>query len=149
MRKLLSSSHCYSFVSTAVIITTLLVSVLSFTSAMASSTVVVDTVKKGNGPAVTKDHKYHSMVTLYNEDGADRDQPFDFQPYSGLIQGWSDGVVQMVEGERALLHVPSQLGYGSSPMGSPGGAFYIPANSDLLFDIEILGKVGASSAADL
>jgi len=25
-------------------------------------------------------------------------------------------------------------------MGAPGGAFYIPANSDLLFDIEILGK---------
>ena len=55
--KLLSSSHCSSFVSTAVIITTLFVSVLSFSSVMASSTVVVDTVKKGNGPAVTKDHK--------------------------------------------------------------------------------------------
>jgi len=25
-------------------------------------------------------------------------------------------------------------------MGQPQGAFYIPANSDLLFDIEILGK---------
>merc|ERR1712238_379721 len=150
----------------AVLITTLLLSLLSVGSAMASSTVVVDTVKAGNGPAVTRDHKYQSMVTLYiedvstgsktpsgwstrKEDGADRDQPFDFQPYQGLITGWSEGVVQMVEGERALLHVPSKLGYGSSPMGSPGGAFYIPANSNLLFDIEILGKVGSSPAADL
>ena len=98
---------------------------------------------------VSNGSKTPSGWSTRKEDGADRDQPFDFQPYSGLIQGWSDGVVQMVEGERALLHVPSRLGYGSSPMGSPGGAFYIPANSDLLFDIEILGKVGASSAADL
>jgi FKBP-type peptidyl-prolyl cis-trans isomerase len=49
----------------------------------------------------------------------------------------------MKEGERALLHVPSSLGYGARPMGSPnGGGFYIPPNSDLLFDIEILGKKG-------
>lgn len=47
----------------------------------------------------------------------------------------------MKEGERALLHVPNRLGYGNSPMGSPGGAFYIPGGSNLLFDIEILGKV--------
>ena len=49
----------------------------------------------------------------------------------------------MKEGERAFLHVPASLGYGDRPMGSPGGAFYIPANSDLLFDIEILGKEGS------
>ena len=43
----------------------------------------------------------------------------------------------MKEGERAWLHVPSEKGYGAQSMGSPGGAFYIPANSDLLFDIEV------------
>ena len=42
----------------------------------------------------------------------------------------------------AWLHVPAAKGYGASPMGSKGGAFYIPANSNLLFDIEILGKEG-------
>ena len=76
------------------------------------------------------------------EDGAAVDQPFEFQPGVGLIQGWTDGVLQMNIGERAYLHVPSALGYGSNPMGSQGGAFYIPANSNLLFDIEILGIVG-------
>jgi peptidylprolyl isomerase len=99
------------------------------------------------------------MVTLYienadktrtpsgwstrKEDGADVDTPFEFQPGVNLIQGWTEGVLQMKEGERALLHVPYSLGYGGQAMGSPGGAFYIPANSDLLFDIEILGKVAA------
>jgi len=48
----------------------------------------------------------------------------------------------MKEGERSWLGVPSEKGYGGRAMGSPNssGGFYIPANSNLLFDIEILGK---------
>mmetsp|Transcript_16103 Transcript_16103/g.16109 ORF Transcript_16103/g.16109 Transcript_16103/m.16109 type:complete len:148 (+) Transcript_16103:184-627(+) len=119
--------------------------------------VVVNILTKGDGPPVTKDYRYRSMVTLYiegddgkkkpsgwstrKEDGADADKPFEFQPGVGLIQGWTAGVLQMVEGERSLLHVPSSLGYGDKEMGSEGGAFYIPGDSNLLFDIEILGKV--------
>lgn len=126
---------------------------------MSQQQVRVETLSPGTGDAVTKDHRYVSMVTLYVEnvadgtktpsgwstrqsDGADVDKPFVFQPGVQLIQGWTEGVLQMKEGERALLHVPSHLGYGSRPMGSPGGAFYLPADSDLLFDIEILGKEG-------
>jgi FKBP-type peptidyl-prolyl cis-trans isomerase len=121
--------------------------------------VVVETTKVGDGEQVTRDHRYQAHVTLYiedsstkekrpsgwstrKEDGAQADKPFAFQPGVNLIVGWTEGVLQMKEGERALLHVPSNLGYGSSTMGSPGGAFYIPANSDLLFDIEILSKQG-------
>ena len=123
--------------------------------------VLVETQKEGTGPKVTSDHMYMSHVTLYIDDekrtpsgwstrvehGADIDRPFNFQPGRGLIEGWTIGVLQMNEGERALLHVPAHLGYGSRPMGSPneGSAFWIPANSDLLFDIEILGKVGSES----
>jgi hypothetical protein len=118
----------------------------------------VVTISPGDGDVVTRDHRYSSMVTLYIEesnqsktpsgwstrvsDGASVDSPFDFQPGVGLIEGWTEGVLQMKEGERAWLHVPTKLGYGNRPMGSPGGAFYIPANSNLLFDIEILGKTG-------
>ena len=89
-----------------------------------------------------KNVAYSELLLTTAEDGAAVDQPFEFQPGVGLIQGWTDGVLQMNIGERAYLHVPSKLGYGSNPMGSPGGAFYIPANSNLLFDIEILGIVG-------
>jgi FKBP-type peptidyl-prolyl cis-trans isomerase len=116
----------------------------------------VEVVQPGEGPPVTDQYKYRSMVTLYIEDakkrtpsgwstrkddGASVDQPFEFQPGVNLIAGWTQGVLMMREGERALLHVPAKLGYGTRPMGQPGGAFYIPANSNLLFDIEILGKV--------
>jgi FKBP-type peptidyl-prolyl cis-trans isomerase len=118
----------------------------------------VETISAGSGAPVTRDYKYSSMVTLYIEnadgtktpsgwstrvsDGATADKPFGFQPGVGLIEGWTQGVLQMKEGERAWLHVPAKLGYGDRPMGSPGGAFYIPASSNLLFDIEILGKAG-------
>ena len=138
----------------------LLLGLFFFTSALAQD-VVVETLTPGNGPAVTTDHRYRSMVTLYientkdksrtpsgwstrKEDGAPADSPFEFQPGQNLIQGWTEGVLKMKEGERALLHVPAAKGYGNKPMGSQGGAFYIPANSDLLFDIEITGKVEAS-----
>jgi len=57
-----------------------------------------------------------------------------------LIAGWTEGVLLMVEGERAKLHVPASKGYGAAPQGSPGGGWYLPGNSNLCFDIEILGK---------
>lgn len=131
--------------------------------AVAEPKVVVESLSKPDGPQipVTKEHRYRSDVTLYIEedngertfsgwttrveDGADKETPFDFQPGVRLIKGWTIGVLEMVEGERALLHVPSELGYGHQPMGSPGGAFYIPADSNLLFDIKIRGKVGDPS----
>ena len=113
----------------------------------------------GSGPAVVMGPTYTSHVTLYiynadgsktpsgwstrQSDGAPSDSPFSFSPGKGLIEGWTEGVLQMKEGERSWLYVPASKGYGSQSMGSPGGGgFYIPANSDLLFDIEILGKAG-------
>ena len=121
--------------------------------------VTVTVQAPGTGPAVTKTSRYQSHVTLYIQnadgtktpsgwstrvaDGAAADAPFAFQPGVGLIEGWSEGVLQMQEGERSWLGVPSEKGYGARAMGSPGGSgFYIPANSDLAFDIEILGKEG-------
>ena len=65
-----------------------------------------------------------------------------FQPGKRVIQGFTHGVLQMREGERALLQVPAALAYKDKAKGKPGSGMYIPPNSDLLFDIEILGKVG-------
>lgn len=152
----LKSFLCY--IVTLVLLSSFTLTIMSGTTA--AREVVVETTSPGSGPSVTRDHKYRSMVTLYientadqtrtpsgwstrKEDGAPHDKPFEFQPGKNLIQGWTEGVLRMREGERALLHVPSSKGYGGQAMGAPGGAFYIPANSDLLFDIEILGKAGA------
>mmetsp|Transcript_32862 Transcript_32862/g.69137 ORF Transcript_32862/g.69137 Transcript_32862/m.69137 type:complete len:152 (+) Transcript_32862:141-596(+) len=132
---------------------------LSLTAFSYAKDVTVTIKSPGNGPSVTGSSRYSSHVTLYiqnpdgsktpsgwstrQSDGADKDSPFAFQPGVGLIEGWSEGVLQMKEGERSWLSVPSEKGYGAQSMGSPGGSgFYIPENSDLLFDIEILGKEG-------
>ncbi|KAL7524342.1 hypothetical protein ACHAXR_000538, partial [Thalassiosira sp. AJA248-18] len=134
------------------LLTLLLTLVVAF-----ANPVTVEIQSPGNGPPVSHSSRYSSHVTLYiqnsdgtktpsgwstrQSDGAAKDSPFAFQPGVGLIEGWSEGVLQMKEGERSWLRVPSEKGYGAQSMGSPGGSgFYIPANSDLVFDIEILGK---------
>eukprot|EP00970_Alexandrium_tamarense_P004449 scaffold754_cov209-Alexandrium_tamarense.AAC.5 len=62
---------------------------------------------------------YNPTISI---DGAPQDQPFSFQPGVGLIEGWTEGVLKMNEGERSWLSVPSAKGYGERAMGSPGGA---------------------------
>jgi len=107
--------------------------------------VTVEVQKSSDGAPVTRSSKYQSHVTLYIEnadgtktpsgwstrvsDGAAKDSPFAFQPGVGLIEGWTEGVLQMKEGERSWLHVPSEKGYGARPMGSQGGAFRSPSIS--------------------
>ncbi len=64
-----------------------------------------------------------------------RNQPFRFQLGRGMvISGWDQGVSSMKRGEVCYLFVPSHLAYGQQ---GAGGA--IPPNTDLIFQIELLG----------
>lgn len=54
-------------------------------------------------------------------------------PLSGVIQGWQKGVPGMKVGGWRRLIIPAEMAYGAS---SP--APNIPANSDLVFDIELM-----------
>lgn len=49
-----------------------------------------------------------------------------------LIAGWEEGLVGMKVGGTRRLVIPSRLGYG------PSGTSGIPANSVLVFDVELL-----------
>jgi len=55
-------------------------------------------------------------------------------PLNGVIEGWTKGVPGMKVGGWRRLIIPAAMAYGDQ---SP--APNIPANSDLVFDIEILG----------
>ena len=48
-------------------------------------------------------------------------------------RGWDEGVAQMSLGEKAMLHITSDYGYGASGAGG-----VIPPNADLDFEVELL-----------
>ncbi len=49
-----------------------------------------------------------------------------------LIRGWEKGIINQPAGSKLTLIIPSALGYGPQDLG------IIPANSSLIFDIEIV-----------
>lgn len=98
-----------------------------------------EVIKKADGAQP----KPTDVVTVHYEgkltDGSvfdssiERGSPIDL-PVSGVIPGWVEGLQLMHVGEKFKLYIPSELAYGAQ---SPSPA--IPANSVLVFDLELLG----------
>lgn len=63
----------------------------------------------------------------------DRGQPIDFPVGRGqVIKGWEEALLSMKKGEKRVLIIPSQLGYG------PSGRGPIPPNATMVFDVELV-----------
>lgn len=54
-------------------------------------------------------------------------------PLNNLILGWQIAFIKFPVGTKATLYIPSGLAYGNRIVGS------IPANSNLIFEVELLG----------
>lgn len=68
----------------------------------------------------------------------DFDRPLVFTPGLGdLIDGYEQGVIGMRNGGTRRLIVPPHLGYGSEAQRNGAGEIVIPANSTLVYDIEV------------
>ena len=50
-----------------------------------------------------------------------------------VIDGWQIALQQMHAGDKWIIYIPSEMGYGSKASGP------IPANSTLIFEVELLG----------
>jgi FKBP-type peptidyl-prolyl cis-trans isomerase len=99
--------------------------------------------KLGTGPNPTKGSQTTMNYTGYLLDGTVFDsnvdpkfshvEPFKFPLGKGaVIKGWDEGVALLSKGAKAKLLIPSPLAYG--PQARPG----LPANSVLIFDVELL-----------
>jgi FKBP-type peptidyl-prolyl cis-trans isomerase len=60
--------------------------------------------------------------------------PFEFTLGAGMvIRGWDEGLVGMKVGEKRILTIPSDMGYGARGAGAS-----IPPNAALVFEVELL-----------
>lgn len=90
------------------------------------------------GELVTVDYVgYLTDGTVFDASKKHGNQGFSFTLGAGeVIKGWDVGVVGMKVGGKRKLTIPADMAYGNQAIGG-----IIPANSTLVFEIELL-KVG-------
>ena len=94
-------------------------------------------VKAGSGvsPLSTDLVKVHYHGTLLSgevfDSSVDRGEPSSFA-LNQVIKGWTEGLQTMQQGGKTIFYIPSDIAYGSRPVGD------IPANSTLIFEVELL-----------
>jgi len=94
-------------------------------------------VKEGTGdnPKPTDKVTVHYKGTLIDgkvfDSSIDRGQPASFQ-LNRVIKGWTEGLQLMKPGGKAILYIPSELGYGDRTTPT------IPGGSTLIFEVELI-----------
>ena len=98
------------------------------------ASVSIDVVKAGTGPSPTIQDvvliKYKG--TLPNGKVFDQQEQAAFR-VEGVIPGFTQALQKMQRGGKYKVVIPAKLGYGDKAAGP------IPANSDLYFEVEVLG----------
>ncbi|MDQ3110188.1 MAG: FKBP-type peptidyl-prolyl cis-trans isomerase [Bacteroidota bacterium] len=101
-------------------------------------------ISNGNGPAVKNGDRVSMLYTgkLTNDtifDATSRrgNTPFKFKVGGRqVIAGWDSIVSRLHGGDKAIMRIPAEYGYGARANGS------IPANSTLVFEVEVLDITG-------
>ena len=97
-------------------------------------------LKQGTGtvsPKATDTVNVHYHGTLLDgtvfDSSVQRGEPISF-PLNAVIPGWTEGLQLMKVGDKFKFEIPANLAYGPN---SPSPK--IPANSTLVFEVELLG----------
>ncbi len=89
----------------------------------------------GASPVATDLVKVHYHGTLINgevfDSSVERGAPTSFA-LNQVIKGWTEGLQTMKEGGKTIFYIPSDIAYGDRAVSS------IPANSTLIFEVELL-----------
>jgi FKBP-type peptidyl-prolyl cis-trans isomerase len=99
----------------------------------------VEALSEGTGATTKSGQKIEVHYTGTLQDGTkfdsslDRNKPFEFTLGEGsVIKGWDYGLQDQKVGSKLKLTLPPEVAYGATSTKT------IPANSTLLFDVEIL-----------
>lgn len=91
-------------------------------------------VKNGQSVTVKYIGALASNGTIFDASSDHQGGTFTFKVGGGeVIKGWDQGVPGMKVGGKRRILIPASLGYGNQAVGTS-----IPANSDLVFDVEIV-----------
>lgn len=91
-------------------------------------------VKPAKGQTIVAHYKGTLLNGQEFDSSYSRNQPFEFQIGTRqVIAGWDEGFALMNVGTKAILVIPSELGYGSRGAGGS-----IPPDSTLVFEVELL-----------
>jgi peptidylprolyl isomerase len=101
---------------------------------------IISDLVSGKGPKVKKGALITAHYRGWLEDGTEFDSSYKNEtPFQivlsnkRVIQGWVLGLAGMQEGGKRRLWVPAHLAYGERQIGK-----IIPANANLIFEIELL-----------
>lgn len=96
------------------------------------------------------DSSYEEVAKAYGKFDAARASQGGYSPFpfeagkkDGLIPGFLEGIGKLSFGDKAVLFIPSKLGYGERGAGN-----VIPPNSNIIFEVELFEtKPGAATPA--
>ena len=101
---------------------------------------VVHTLGTGPTPSLSTCIRVNYTGTLLS-DGSQFDANLSLKyPLAGLITGWRIVFPKLPQGSKATLYIPSVYAYGTSSQAK------IPANSNLIFEVEVLDVYAYNSA---
>lgn len=100
----------------------------------------IETIKAGTGPSPT----VADVVQINYKGSLENGKVFDQAeravfPVEGVIPGFTQALEKMQKGGKYKVEIPAELAYGAQEQRNPQtGKVEIPANSDLVFEIELL-----------